>query len=113
MILFNIVFSSGYFTDTVISPSHKRRSRNNVQTYRAISLLCTTGKIEMSTIILVHWAEQYDSIGNVQCAYRKHRSTAELILTLHDIAHRLLFKKTDGFSCVNFGFYHAFDTLVV
>ena len=82
---------------TVLRPflKNKEKSANDPSNYRPISLLNTLMKIYEALISkrLVSYLEQKRILSPFQAAYRKHRSTADHILTLHEIFLEYRFNK--------------------
>ena len=117
-VLFNKILVTGIFPDmwgeAVISPLHKKGSRNNVKNYRAISLLCTIGKVFTKVINnrLMSWAEINKKLDDGQGAYRKQRSTVDHIFTLYGMTQKYLSRPRGRFYCAFVDFSRAFDCII-
>jgi hypothetical protein len=116
-ILFNTILCSGQYPDSwceaIISPIHKKGSRNDPSNYRGISLLCTISKIFMKILNnrMTTWAEENGKLDEGQSAYRKHRSTVDNMFTLYATVQKYLTKKSGRCYCVYVDFTQAFDTI--
>ena len=115
--LFNKILETSIFPDqwgeAIISPLYKKGSRNEERNYRAISLLCTLGKVFTKVLNnrLTTWAEMYHTLDEGQGAYRKGRGTSENIFNLYAMTEKYLCRKGGRFYCAFVDFSRAFDSI--
>ena len=80
-ILFNKIFDTGIFPDArgdgYIVPLHKKRSIENVENYRGITLISVIGKLFTNILNarLNDWAENYKVYVEAQAGFRKGMGT--------------------------------------
>jgi hypothetical protein len=115
--LFNSILRTGQFPDmwceAIITPLHKKGSRNEESNYRGISLLSCMGKIFTKVLNnrLMDWAELHNKLDEGQGAYRRHRSTCDNIFNLYAMTQKYLCKKGGRFYCEFIDFSQAFDSI--
>ena len=115
--LFNSILKTGQFPDmwceAIITPLHKKGSRNEEANYRGISLLSCFGKTFTKILNnrLMEWAELYDKLDEGQGAYRRQRSTSDNIFNLYAMTQKYLCKKGGRFYCAFIDFSQAFDSI--
>ena len=75
--LFNEIFQNGDFPEqwsqSIITPIHKKGSKSDPNNYRGISLIDSLCKIFVNilTIRLTKWCDNYDVIDESQAGFRK------------------------------------------
>ena len=115
-LLFNIVLNSGYFpnkwTEVVIVPIHKKRSKTLVDNYRGVTLLSTLGKLftRLLNNRLSFWADTYSILIEEQYGLRSGRSTVDSIFVLNSLLN-LALSKGENIYCSFIDFRKAFDYL--
>ena len=83
------MWSEGY-----IDPLHKKGSKNDVESYKGITVLSTLGKL--FTIIINNrldgWAEKYHVYIEAQARFRKNMGTVDNIFVLHGLIQQFINK---------------------
>ena len=117
LILFNKLFSMGYFPETwsdgYVIPLHKKGSINDVNNYRGITLLSTLGKLFTRLINnrLSDWAENYSVLIEAQAGFRPDMGTVDNIFVLHGLISHFL-NRGKKLYCAFIDFTKAFDYVV-
>ena len=83
--IFNLSINKGIFPDkmkiAIIKPIHKKKSKNNFENYRPISLLPQISKILEKLIYnrLEHFINKHKLISNNQYGYQRNKNTIDAI----------------------------------
>jgi len=74
--------------ESIIVPIHKKGDKTGCSNYRGISLLSTTYKILSNILLsrLIPYAKEI--IGDLQCAFRRNRSTIDHIFCIRQILEK-------------------------
>ena len=86
--LFNAFFESGNFPESwcksIITPIHKRGSRNDPSNYRAISLIDSLRKIFIGILSsrLNNWCEENNVLDESQAGFRQKYKTIDNVFNL-------------------------------
>ena len=97
-LLFNNIYLTGEFPDgwseSIITPVHKRGAKNNPNNYRAISLTNSVSKIFMHTLKnrLRIWCDDHNIIEESQAGFRRKYSTVDKIFNLQAVIQKYLSK---------------------
>ena len=115
--LFNEIFENGDFpaqwSQSIITPIHKKGSKLDPNNYRGISLIDSLCKIFVNilTIRLTTWCDNYNVIDESQAGFRKGYSTTDNIFCLMSLIQKYLSKKKGRFYCIYIDFAKAFDSI--
>ena len=102
-VLFNRVFDTGQFpeqwSESIITPIHKKGSKFEPNNYRAISLINSLCKIFVNVLTkrLTNWCEDNSVIEESQAGFRSQYSTIDNIFTLNGIIQK--YAKEDVMYC--------------
>jgi len=115
--LFNEIFDSDIFTknwsESIITPLHKKGSINDPNNYRGISLIDSICKIFCHILSnrLTIWCDTFGVIDESQAGFRKQYTTSDNIFTLMALCQKYLSKKKGRFYCIFVDFAKAFDSI--
>ena len=115
--LFNEILDTGNFpsewSESIITPIHKKGPKSDPGNYRGISLINSLGKIFVSVLNsrLQHFCDEHELIDESQAGFRKDYSTTDNIFTLCALAQKYLSKPGGRFYCIFIDFAKAFDCI--
>ena len=113
--LFNQIFDSGNFpaewSESIITPIHKKGSKSDPNNYRAISLINSLSKVFTHILRrrLTVWCENNDIIDESQAGFRSQYSTVDNIFTLQGVIQKYLSKRKGRCYVFYIDFLKAFD----
>ena len=114
---FNKLFEIGYFpeslTEGYIIPLHKKRSINEAENYRGITLLSVLGKLFPRVLNnkLSEWAEHYFILIETQAGFRSNMNTVDNIFILHSLISHMI-NQGKKLYCAFIDFTKAFGYVV-
>jgi len=115
--LFNEILESGSFpeqwSESIITPIHKKGSKADPNNYRGISLINSLCKIfvYILNVRLQNFCDENMLIDESQAGFRKGYSTIDNIFTLSALIQKYLSKSGGRFYCLYIDFAKAFDCI--
>jgi len=115
--LFNEILDTGNFplqwSESIITPIHKKGDKSDPRNYRGISLINSLGKIFVSILNrrLQKFCDENSLIDESQAGFRKQYSTEDNIFTLSALIQKYISKPKGRFYCIFIDFAKAFDCI--
>ena len=115
-LLFNNIYLTGEFPDgwseSIITPVHKRVAKNNHNNYRALSLINSVSKMFMHVVSnrLRIWCDDHNIIDEMLAGFRRKYSTVDNIFNLQAVIQKYLSKCKGRLYVFYIDFFKAFDS---
>ena len=114
--LFNTLFTSGVYpkawTESYITPIHKKGNIDDANNYRGIALTNIIAKIYSKLLHdrLTKWATENEKIIHNQFGFQKNKSTVDCIFILHSLIAKTL-NNNEKLFCTFVDYQKAFDSV--